>query len=208
MAMTFLRRLSSWLRRRNLESDFQQEIRQHLELKIQANIARGMSPAEASRQAHLEFGSPTRAQEHTRQNWGFPFLETLLQDIRYAARQLRKNPGFTSIAVITLALGVGANSAMFSFVDAFLLSSLPVKNPEELVKLQNYDDYGAFDQKNYEQLRDQNHTLTGMIAQDEGNIAMVMDGTVNVVPVDFLSANSFALLGVPAYRGRVFTADD
>lgn len=206
--MPFLRRLWSWFRRRNLEAGFQEEIRQHFELKIQQNIAGGMLPAEASRQAHLEFGNPALAKEQTRQTFGFPFFESLLQDVRYATRQLRKNPGFTSIAVITLALGIGANSAMFSFVDTFLLSSLPVKNPEELVKLQNYDDYGAFDQKSYEQLRDQNHTLVGLIAQDEGNIAMVMDGAVNVVPVDFLSGNSYALLGVPAYRGRVLSADD
>ena len=206
--MKFFRHVWFWLRRRDLEHDFDEEVRQHLELKIQGNLAQGLSPEEALRRARADFGNPVLAREHTRQSWGFPFLESIFQDVRYATRQLRKNPGFTTIAILTLALGIGANSAMFSFVDAFLLSSLPVKDPQELVYLQNYDRYGAFDQKSYEQLRDHSRTLAGLIAHDDGTITMTVDGSVSAMPVDFLSANVYSLLGVPAYRGRLLVPDD
>ena len=195
------------MRRRDLERELNEEVRQHLELKVQENIARGMSRAEALRLARAEFGNPALAKEHTRQSWGFPLVESIFQDIRFALRQLRKNPGFTTIAVLTLALGIGANSAMFSFVNAFLLSSLPVKNPDELVHLRNHP-HGGFEEKTYEFLRDHNHTLAGMIAWDDGNIAITVDGNVKVVPIDFVSANFYSLLDVPAYRGRMLVPDD
>lgn len=205
--MKFFRQIWCWLRRRKLESGFEEEVRQHLEWKVQENLARGMSSAEARRAARLEFGNPTLAKEYSRQSWGFPLLESILQDVRYALRQMRKSPGFTAVAVFTLALGIGANSAMFSFVNAFLLSSLPVKNPEELVHLRNIP-YGGFEQKIYEELRDHNHTLAGLIAWDDGTIAVKVDGAPSIVRVDFVSANLFSILEVPAYRGRMLSPDD
>ena len=205
--MRFVRHLWFWLRRRDLERELNEEVRQHLELKVQENIARGMAPAHAYRHARSEFGNPALAKEHTRQSWGFPLLESIFQDLHYALRQLRKNPGFTTIAVLTLALGIGANSAMFSFINAFLLTSLPVKNPEELVHLRNHP-HGGFEEKTYQFLRDHNHTLAGMIAWDDGNIAITVDGNVKVVPIDFVSANFYSLLDVPAYRGRMLVPDD
>jgi predicted permease len=204
---SLFRRLWFWMRRHKLDAGFDEEVRLHFELKVQEKIAEGISPQEAWRLARLEFGNPALAREHTRQSLGFPLLESLAQDIHYGARQLRKNPGFTAIAVLTLALGIGANSAMFSFVNAFLLSSLPFKDPQELVQVSSRP-RGGFEQQTYEYLRDHNHTLAGLIAWDDGNIGMTVDGNATIVPVDYLSANAFSLLGVPAYRGRVFSPED
>jgi predicted permease len=204
--MRFLRRIRFWLFRRDLEDGFEEEVRQHLEMKVQENIERGMPEKEASRQARVEFGNPTLAREHVRQGAGFPLLESVLQDFRYAVRQLRQSPGFTTVAVCTLALGIGANSAMFSLVNAFLLRSLPVTNPSELVIVRN--SAHGFDQRVFEQLRNRNHTLAGLIAWDQGKITVTIDGATTVARIDFVSDSFYPLLGVQAAYGRLLTPED
>jgi predicted permease len=180
----------------------------HHDLKVQEHIAAGMSPDQAKRQAQLDFGNVALTAERSRERWGFPLLGSALQDLGYGVRQIARHPGFTAVVVLTLALGIGANTAIFSVVNAFLLKSLPVVKPEELVRIA-IQPGGEFEQQAYEFLRDHQRTLTGLIAWDEGNITAIIDGNSTVIPVDYASGNFHSLLGVDVIAGRAFTpADD
>jgi hypothetical protein len=113
------------------------EIRFHLEQQISENIASGMSPEEAGYAAIRTFGNPTLLKAETRDAWGWMLLEQIIQDSWYGLRMLRKSPCFTAVAVLTLALGIGTNAAMFVVINAVMLRALPVQHPEELVTVGN-----------------------------------------------------------------------
>lgn len=125
------------VRRKRALADLDEEMRAHIEQDTQDNMDRGMSPAEAHRQALLTFGNVARIKEDTRDVWAWTWLRDALQDLRYAVRMLRRNPGFAAVSVATLALGIGANIAIFSVLHGALLRPLPYPNPEEVVAVES-----------------------------------------------------------------------
>jgi putative ABC transport system permease protein len=131
-----LHRFLAFFRRAQLDRDLDAEMSAHLEFAIEENLRRGLSPSEARRQALLRFGGPQQAKEQHRESRGLPFLDTLFQDLRFALRLLKKNPGFTAIAVLTLALGMGATTTIFSVVNSVLLRSLPYQNSKRLLRVE------------------------------------------------------------------------
>ncbi len=128
-------RIRGWLSLERVDQDFEQELSAHLEMLTNENIQRGMTRDEANRAARIRLGGVTQLKETNRELRGLPMLETFLQDFRYAIRMLRKTPGFTAVAVLTLGLGIGANTAIFSVLQAAYLRSLPVAHPEQIVQV-------------------------------------------------------------------------
>src|SRR5215813_6051714 len=123
------RRLLFYLRRDQFDRELAEEMKFHLDLKAEENLSAGMSSQEARLAARRQFGNQTLLQEVSREMWGIRSIETLLQDLRYGVRMLLKHKIFTTVAALSLALGIGANTAIFSLIDAALLKSLPVRDP-------------------------------------------------------------------------------
>jgi putative ABC transport system permease protein len=204
-------RLRSLFRRAQLDRDLDAEMSAHLELAIEENLERGLAPAEARRQALLRFGGPQQAKEQHREARSLPLLETLLQDLRFAFRTLRKSPGFTGIAVLTLALGIGASTSIFSVVDAVLLRPLPYPHPEQIVRIWEQTPNGHqinLANANFEDFRAQNNTFAGLAEYTYG-LASISGGSEPVrVNVSAVSRDFFKSLGVEPFLGRTFVPEE
>src|SRR5580658_9071724 len=209
------RRLLFPWKRRQLDRDLDEEMRFHVEMRLRnadAASAIGSAPDEARRKARIAFGNVTLWREICREVWGWSSVERLFQDLRYAARMLRNAPGFTAVAVLSLALGIGANTAIFSLIDTVLLRMLPVAEPERLFFVENVGARGGGGSPPYpcfEEFRDRNHYFSGLSAFVADNMRIAINGRPEQVMGQFASGNYFATLGVKAWIGRTFgPADD
>jgi hypothetical protein len=207
-------KLRALFARRKPTDDLEEEIRSHLRMEEQENLESGMSPEEAHYAALRRFGNATLAEERSREMWGWHSVETLWQDLRYGWRMLRKNPGFTAVAIVTLALGIGANTAIFSLIDALMLRSLPVEKPAQLVQPLRRGFGGTwsrFSYPDFEQFRDRSHLLSGIAAVfwlSETLLDARLDGQPENISGQLVSGNFFSLLGVHPAVGRLIGPDD
>src|SRR5262245_27642089 len=205
-------RLRALFRRESVLQDIEEELRVHVEMETETNIKRGVPPDEARAAALKSFGNPGRNTERGYDIRGGGWLETLWQDLRYGARMLLKNPGFTLIAGITLALGIGANTAIFSLMDAVLLKMLPVERPEELYFINNVGARGGGGAPPYpcfERFRAQSQSFTGLAAFTKRELRIRIDGQREEITSQLVSGNYFSLLGVRPLLGRTLSpADD
>jgi predicted permease len=204
-------RLLGFFRKRRLERDLDVELHSHLELLTQENIRRGMTSETARHAARREFGGLQQIKEIYRDQHGLPFFETLVQDVCYALRTLVKSAGFTAVAVLTLALGIGANTAIFSVVKAVLLRPPPFKDPARLVRVNESVEKGGRSPvayPNYVDWRAQNTVFEEMAAF--GDCEMIVSGTEKSERVycEQASDSYFPLLGVSAAIGRTFTPEE
>jgi putative ABC transport system permease protein len=196
-----------WQRMRKRDTDFEKELQSDLALEEEEQRERGLSPDEARYAARRAFGNTTLIREQTHEAWGWGPIERIWQDIRYAARQLRRSPGFSTSAILTLALGIGASALVFSVADAVILRPLPYPHPEQLVRVWEQMPNGHrpnLAESNFEDFRAQNSTFVNLAAYDYG-IASVSGGSEPArVNASSVSSEFFPTFGVEPFRGRLF----
>ena len=230
------RRLRAWVVRlgglfdkERRDHELAEELESHLRMQMEDNLRSGMTPEEARRQASIKLGGVEAAKEEYRDRRGVPAVEDLIRDLRYALLVLRRSPGFTAVAVLSLAIGIGANTALFSVVDAVLLKKLPVEEPDRLVLFRwtsgpNFSPGGhlgnvtrdesgrlvksSFAYQTYARLREQPGPLSDVFAFGAVPLNVSADGRADVANGQAVSGNYYAALGVPALVGRAITDED
>jgi predicted permease len=211
------RRLTTYLRallhKDKVERDMDQELRFHLDMEIEANVERGMSLAQARRDALLKFGGVEKFKEECRDVRGAPLVDSLLQDVRYGARILFRNPGFTVLAVLTLALGIGANTAIFSVIYGVLMKPLPYADGNQLVIVQQQAPLAGvnnvpFSVKEIQDYREQSQTLHDVVEHHTMSFTLLGGNEPQRVQTGVVSANFFDVLGVKPLLGRTFVEAD
>ena len=200
-------------RRSTRDEELDDEIRSHLEMATRDRLDRGETQEAAELAVRREFGNRTLIKEVTRDMWGRNSIDTLRQDVRYSLRTMRRTPGFTAVAVLSLALGIGANTAIFSLIDALMLRRLPVQDPGRLVELlSRYPGeprVNGFPWQYYEHVRDQNHVFSDLIGVSSSRFRVRSDDfDAEAVDGEYVAGNFFTALGVKPAIGRLIGPQD
>src|SRR5271157_5304408 len=213
MLSDLLYRLRALSRRKSMEAELDEELRAHFERQVEKYIQSGLTREEAARRARLEFGGLEQVKEECRDSWGVTLIQALLRDVRYGLRQLRRTPGFTAVAVVTLALGIGGNVAVFSLLDTVLLRPLPYLHPDRLymffpVEAESQRAMVASSYPNFQDWHEQSHAFEAMAGYHGESLSLT--GTAEPERLDGLRSTPglFALLGILPLLGREFSPSD
>ena len=206
----------NWIKRlfrRRLYDDLSAEIQEHLAERVDELVAGGMSREDATRTARREFGNVTLLEERSREVWRWPSLENVFIDVRYGLRMLRKNPGFSAVAILTLALGIGANTAIFSVVYTVLLRPLPYADSGKLMTVWGYNRARGYNTDlvsplDFADWRSQNHVFESMAASTDVTYTLTGAGDPAVIIGYSFSADYFQVLGVAPLLGRTFLPEE
>ncbi len=219
------RRVRMLFHRRRFQADLEEEMRLHLELRTEEHAENGLSAETARRMAYQKFGNPTVIREKSYMAWGWGWLENLVQDVRFALRQLWKTPGFTATAILTLALGIGANAGIFTLVNAVLLKDLPVVDPQSLVRLgdsdqccvdrgpENGDNYSIFSTDTWQRFQKNNPEFEELAAMQAGLNTLAVrrersQEPAHSINAEFVSGNYFHTFGLRPAAGRLLQEND
>ncbi len=209
--MKLLRRLFALFRRNKLEHELNAELQFHLEQATEENMRRGMNAEDARLAAQRSFGGVEQVKEAYRDVSRFRWIEEIWQDVRFGVRMLRKRPGFTFIAILTLSLGIGANTAIFSLVNTALLRPLPIAQPERFIALSNAAAgrmFPTFSYPNYQNLRDRTEVFDGLLAYRFAPLSLSHDGVNERLWGYIVTGNYFDVLGLKPARGRLISLGD
>lgn len=205
------RRFRFLFQRDRMAKELAEEMRLHLELRAEDHAARGIEEGDARALARRGFGNVTRISEQGRAVWGWTLLESLKNDLRYGIRALRADRGFALAAVGSLALGIGANTAIFSILNAVMLRSLPVEDPQRLVEVRSGgrgEFSNSYTNPIWEQIRDHQQALSGVLAYSGSRFDLASGGESHFANGSWVSGDFFRVLGVPAIQGRVINPND
>ncbi len=211
--MSILSRLRNLFRSDDVSREIEREMSFHLDERADDLIATGMAPADARSEARRRFGNVGVQRERTRSRDTIDWIDATTQDLKYALRTLRSAPTFTLVAVLSLALGIGANTAIFTIINAVMLKSLPVNHPEELVSITRGDRTGGPDADDltnplWEQVRDRQDVFSGTFAFNTEGVDLSNGGEARRADATIVSGGFFSTLGVRPAAGRLFTLGD
>lgn len=202
-------RLRSLFRRNAVEGELDEELRFHLERQVERYIQSGLTREESTRRTRLEFGGLDQVKEDCREARGVTFIETLAQDMRFGLRMLRRSPGFTSVAVFTLALGIGANAVVFSVLNALVLRPVNVPQAQNLYEIERGKDRTPSNSYlDYIDLRERNRSFDGLVAYEMAPAGLDINGNPSPIWLYEASGNYFDALGIQPYLGRFFHGSD
>lgn len=203
--------LRSLVRRNAVEDELDDELRFHFEQQVQKHVRSGRTRAEAVRQARLMFGGIEQVKEECRDARGMRWLEDLWMDLRYALRTLRRSPVFLAVAVLSLALGIGANSAIFSLIDAVMLRAMPVQEPERLAQFEVIradSNRGSFSYQLFTYFREHSQSFTDIFADTSVQPEIAFKGAEERVNAELVSGSYHSVLGLEPAAGRLLNPND